>query len=131
MCAAWLFLSGRHKDFDCEDCTDDLKRARNCNGEYGHKNFVFQIGKIAEKGDIEDKVVLECPRGRINGFEETLWRSYQDSKFKKEFGIPLDGMSCLKFEAFKIFENASEEHKDFERERDSKKVKRRSRGRRN
>jgi hypothetical protein len=131
MCAAWYFSSGRAKEFDCENCNDDMRRARNCGGEFGHKRFAFQIGKIEDKAHLEDKVVFECPRGLIGEFETLLWRSYQDSRFKKELGIATERIHAFKFEAFKTFEIACNEYNDWKQERENKKIKRRAgRGRR-
>lgn len=129
MCAAWFYLSKQAKDYDCENCTEQMQRARNCGNRYGHKRFAFQIGKFEGKEDLEDKVVFECPRGLLGQFENLLWGSYQDSRFKKELGIPVRGLSAFKFEAFKILEVACNEYNEWKQDQESKKLKQRRRRR--
>jgi hypothetical protein len=124
-------LSERTGEFDCEKCTEELRRARNCGGEFEHRRFAFQIGKIKEKTDLETKTVYECPRGLVGEFEDLLWRAYQDTLFKKEFGMSIERMSSLKFEAFKVLESSCNEYNEWHHEQEQKKLKiRRGHGRR-
>ena len=130
MTAVWMYLSGRAKEFICDDCIKEMRFARNCGGAFEHKKFAFQIGQIEDKQDLEDKIIYECPRGRVGQFENLLWSAYQDSKLKKELGIDNTEVSAVKFDAFRTFEISCNDYNDYKQKQETKKVKRSNRGRR-
>jgi hypothetical protein len=118
---AWLVASDKGSEFQCESCETDQKRARNCKNETPNDSFIFQIGDIRSKADIESMIIRECPMGYITPFTQHLWARYTEVKIKHELGIAQGSFRKVIFDAFKVFFMVINEHESMQIRKDREK----------
>jgi len=107
-------LSGADQAFKCDECTEELRKARNCEEKYSEKTFRFQIGNVERRIDIQEKFISECPTGYVSQFSQMLFKRYIETKLRNKLGFTNKEPRKIFFEAYSIFANSIQEYEKFE-----------------
>lgn len=109
---AWYASGGANQVYACENCTEELQKARNCENKYPENEFRFQTMQLKKKDDVAEGFIKECPTGYITQVSRLFWERYQHQKIKNELGIATFGIKALQFKAFTVFAHAIQDYDD-------------------